>query len=138
MEALNENRSRQDKLKETIDSLEQGRPVKKPSQNAVIARNPVTVFHAPYFKDVNLYTHPPNDDTLKKQSNGEMDLYLTNPRELNETEKGSLVSAVRVNKRFLILVFMKSYAKNCFDYERTFKNVFAIFIFAPNTENSFL
>ena len=99
MEALNENRSRQDKLKETIDSLEQGRPVKKPSQNAVIARNPVTVFHAPYFKDVNLYTHPPNDDTLKKKSNGEMDLYLTNPRELNDTEKGSLVSAVKVNKQ---------------------------------------
>ena len=102
MEALNENRSRQEKLKETIDSLEQGRPVKKPSQNAVIARNPVTVFHAPYFKDVNLYTHPPNDDTLKKQSNGEMDLYLTNPRELNETEKGSLVSAVKVSKPFKV------------------------------------
>jgi hypothetical protein len=55
----------------------------------------------PCFKDVNLYTHPPNDDTLKKQCNGEMDLYLTNPRELNETEKGSLVSAVKVNKLFL-------------------------------------
>ena len=39
MEALNENRSRQDKLKETIDSLEQGRPVKKPSQNAVLIMN---------------------------------------------------------------------------------------------------
>ena len=103
-EALAQNRSRQDKLKETIDSLEQGRPVKKPSQNAVIARNPVTVFYAPYFKDINLYTHPPNDDALKKQANEEMDLYLTNPRELNATEKDSLVSAIRVRtyKNFLI------------------------------------
>ena len=63
-EALEENRSRQAKLKETIDSLEHGRPMKKPAQNPVIARNPVTVFYAPYFKDADLYTHPPNMETL--------------------------------------------------------------------------
>ena len=96
-EALQENRSRQAKLKETIDSLEHGRPMKRPAQNPVIARNPVTVFYAPYFKDANLYTHPPNTETLKRKSNGEMDLYLINPRELNETEKDNLVNAIRVS-----------------------------------------
>ena len=100
-DSLAENRSRQEKLKERIDSMEQGRPVKKPSQNPVIARNPVTVFYAPYFKDADLYTHPPNTDTLRKKVNGEMDLYLTNPRELNETEKDNLVNAVRVFMYFL-------------------------------------
>ena len=72
-----------------------------------IARNPVTVFHAPYFKDVNLYTHPPNEDTVSKQFNGELDLYLTNPRELTQTEKNNLVDAVRedaINKRLAHLV----------------------------------
>ena len=66
-EALTTNLNRQARLKEEIDMIDNN---KKPNvgnwkasilpQNPVIARNPVTVFYAPYFKDVNLYTHPPN------------------------------------------------------------------------------
>lgn len=94
-DALFENKEKQEKLRNNIDSLERGRPVKEEAENPVIARNPVTVFYAPYFKDVNLYTHPPNEDTLLRQEKGELDLYLTNPRELTEPEKNALVAAVR-------------------------------------------
>ena len=55
---------RQQKLTEEINDISCGKPLEDqdnaPSQNSIISRNPVTVFHAPYFKDVNLYTHPPN------------------------------------------------------------------------------
>ena len=109
-EALGENKLSQSRLRREIDDLGAGKPVKQMKtlyQNSVIARNSVTVFHAPYFKDVNLYTHPPNEDVLKKRANGELDLYLTNPRELTELEKTSLRDEVRkdaINKRLVQLV----------------------------------
>ena len=99
--SLKENEDRQQKLTEEINAISCGKPLESNDQghgqNSIISRNPVTVFHAPYFKDVNLYTHPPNQDNLVKDANGELDLYLTNPRELNETEKNELVDAVRKN-----------------------------------------
>jgi len=99
-EALKENQERQANLTSEIEALSAGLPLdattrKESRQNSVIARNPLTIFHAPYFKDVNLYTHPPNEDTLRKAANGELDLYLVNPRELNDSEKKSLLAAVR-------------------------------------------
>ena len=111
-EALTANLKRQAYLNEAVDMIDSGRRTTATSkiilpQNPVIARNPVTVFHAPYFKDVNLYTHPPNSDTLLKKANGELDLYLTNPRELTESEKTRLVDAVRedaISKRLCDLV----------------------------------
>ena len=87
-------------MTEEINDISCGKPLELKEglgQNSIISRNPVTVFHAPYFKDVNLYTHPPNQDKLAKDANCELDLYLTNPRELNETEKNELVDAVRKN-----------------------------------------
>ena len=51
------------KLTEEINDISCGKPLELKEglgQNSIISRNPVTVFHAPYFKDVNLYTHPPN------------------------------------------------------------------------------
>ena len=110
-DSLKENELRQVKLSQEIEELSLGRPInqnhKDRHQNNILARNPVTVFHAPYFKDINLYTHPPNTDTIAKQSKGELDLYLTNPRELTYTEKKNLVDAVRedaINKRLIRLV----------------------------------
>ncbi len=105
-DGLAENRARQEKLKEDIDCLEAGRPVKKHAENPIIARNPITIFYAPYFKDVNLYTHPPNEDTKVKRLNGEMDLYLANPREMTDGEKRQLYQAVKdeaINKRLKYL-----------------------------------
>ena len=46
-------------------------------------------------------------DALLKKANGELDLYLTNPRELTETEKNGLIEAVRedaISKRLSDLV----------------------------------
>ena len=108
-EALKTNMSRQAYLQEEIDLIDKGRPANKSviPQNPVIARNPVTVFYAPYFKDANLYTHPPNNDSLNKKAQKELDLYLTNPREFTETEKRNLVDAVRedaIAKRLADLV----------------------------------
>ena len=108
-EALRTNMSRQAYLQEEIDLIDKGRPANKPiiPQNPVIARNPITVFYAPYFKDANLYTHPPNMDTLNKRAQKELDLYLTNPREFTETEKRNLIDAVRedaIAKRLADLV----------------------------------
>ena len=109
-EALKANMSRQAYLRDEIEKGDRpGGAATKPliPQNPVIARNPVTVFYAPYFKDANLYTHPPNSDTLTKQANKELDLYLTNPRELTETEKRNLTDAVRedaISRRLADLV----------------------------------
>ena len=106
-DSLAENRARQQAIKDDIDAMHVGIPIKRTFQNPVIARNPVTVFYAPYFKDANLYTHPPNSDTILRKQNLELDLYLTNPREMNETERDSLVCAVRedaINKRLKALV----------------------------------
>ena len=105
--ALAENKARQSQIREELDSSQVDIVATKVAQNPVIARNPVTVFYAPYFKDVNLYTHPPNVDTKKRRANNELDLYLTNPRELNETEKTSIVDAVReqaIEKRLKALI----------------------------------
>ena len=49
----------------------------------------VNVFAVPYFKDVNLYSHPPNADTLAKRNNGELDVYCTAPREWTKEEQKS-------------------------------------------------
>jgi len=116
--SLKENEERQQKLTEEINDISCGKPLEDqdntPSQNSIISRNPVTVFHAPYFKDVNLYTHPPNQDKIVKDANGELDLYLTNPRELNETEKNELVDAVRKNAIEKRLVSVKKQEKIIF------------------------
>jgi hypothetical protein len=55
----------------------------------------IAIFSAPYFKDVNLFSHPPNADTMKKRDNGELDVFLGNPREWTPVEKKKLEAAVR-------------------------------------------
>ena len=55
------------------------------------------MFAVPYFKDVNLYSHPPNADTVAKRANGELDVYCTAPREWTKEEERKLKSAVREN-----------------------------------------
>ena len=53
-------------------------------------------------------------DKIVKDANSELDLYLTNPRELNETEKNELVDAVRKNAIEKRLVSVKKQEKIIF------------------------
>ena len=62
--------------------------------NGQISRS-LAVFLAPYFKDSRGFTHPPNADTLAKKRNGELDTFLTTPKEWNVTEKNKLIRAVK-------------------------------------------
>ena len=93
-EQLQENSRRQAEVDQEIQILLSGG--KSSSFGfAPSNRRSVNVFAVPYFKDVNLYSHPPNADTLAKRNNGELDVYCTAPREWTKEEQKRLTNAVR-------------------------------------------
>ena len=93
-EQLQENSRRQAEVDQEIQILMSGG---KSSSFGFAPSNKrsVNVFAVPYFKDVNLYSHPPNADTLAKRNNGELDVYCTAPREWTKEEQKRLTNAVR-------------------------------------------
>lgn len=111
---LRENLSRRQAVDRDIETLHMGkRPEgeRRPGSRLEVTgalKKALTIFHAPYFKDVNLYTHPPNEDTVHKRQTGELDPYMVSPREWTIAEKKKLYGAVRAcggaSTLFLFLV----------------------------------
>jgi len=91
---LQENSRRQAEVDGEIQILQSGGRGSS-FGSAPSSKRSVNVFSVPFFKDVNLYSHPPNADTLAKRKNGELDVYCTAPREWTKEEQKRLTSAVR-------------------------------------------
>lgn len=95
-EALQENKSRQDDLSNEQRDLQAGLSVKSyEDRPKSLWKTSLTIFNAPYFKDVNLFSHPSNADTKAKRGAGELDHYIANPREWSAADKTKLTNAVR-------------------------------------------
>ena len=58
--------------------------------DTVMKKTTLSVFAAPYFKDVNFFSHPDNPDTERKKCSDELDVYLQNPREWTRVDKKKL------------------------------------------------
>ena len=94
---LADNLQKQSAISADIDKLQRGsaQAAKEVMGAASSAKRSLTVFAAPYFKDIRQFTHPPNRDTVAKRQNNELDTYLSNPREWSAEEKRKLTVAVR-------------------------------------------
>ena len=92
---LQENSRRQTEVDGEIQLLQSGGGRGSSFGFAPSSKRSVNVFSVPYFKDINLYSHPPNADTQAKRENGELDVYCTAPREWTPEEQKKLTSAVR-------------------------------------------
>lgn len=98
---LSENLARQKQIEEELNELRRGKAVGSGNDarsdgrpGPLNAKRSLTVFQAPYFKDIRGFSHLPNQDTKTKRLNEELDPYLTNPREWSATEKKKLTLAV--------------------------------------------
>ena len=92
---LQENNRRQAEVDGEIQILQSGGGRSSSFGSAPSSKRSLNVFAVPYFKDVNLYSHPPNADTQTKRKNGELDVYCTAPREWTREEQKKLTNAVR-------------------------------------------
>jgi len=64
-------------------------------QHVSVSKKSLTVFGFPYFKDIQLYQPPANEDTLRKRANGEPDVWLDRQRVWRREEQTELRSAVK-------------------------------------------
>jgi len=95
-ETLQANLERQQVIANQLENLHknQALAMKEMSENSGAKRS-MAVFCHPYFKDVRGFSHPPNEDTLKKRDRHELDVYFCHPRKWTTAEKEQLVKAVR-------------------------------------------
>lgn len=95
---LERNLSRQSEIDLKVSDLNFAQLMKSQSSTSkhrVLARKPISVFAAPYFKDKDLYGPPPNEDTMKKRQNKELDVWIEFPRPFSEDERRRLKMYVR-------------------------------------------
>ncbi len=65
------------------------------TQHVSVSKKSLSVFGFPYFKDLQLYQPPANEDTLRKRANGEPDVWLDRQRVWRRDEQAELRSAVK-------------------------------------------
>ena len=65
------------------------------SQHRIITRRALSVFASPYFKDQNIYFPPPNEDTKKKKTSYELDVWIDYPKRFSEEDRKKLKCFVR-------------------------------------------
>ena len=79
--------------------------------DTVMKKSTLSVFAAPYFKDVNFFSHPDNPDTERKKCSDELDVYLQNPREWTRVDKRKLTQ-VCPSQRFLHVSLFISFQRS--------------------------
>ena len=95
---LSRNLQRQEQIEAEIADLQvtaTSRAIYGANKHKIIARRPISIFAAPYFKDQNLFNPPPNEDTIKKSKNKELDVWIEFPKPFSEEERRALLNFVR-------------------------------------------
>lgn len=65
------------------------------AQHVSVSKKSLSIFGYPYFKDVQLYHPPSNEDSLRKRENGEPDVWLDRQRIWRREDRSELRAAVR-------------------------------------------
>merc|ERR1719369_1274724 len=95
---LDRNLRRQQEIEEQVCELniaQVNRSLQVKNQHVSVSKKTLTVFGYPYFKDMNLYPPPPNQDTLIKKSNKELDVWIEFPKPFTKDDRKKLKNFVR-------------------------------------------
>merc|ERR1719450_1145211 len=75
--------------------VELDRNVQVKNQHVSVSKKSLTVFGFPYFKDQTLYHPPPNQDTLTKKMNKELDPWIEFAKPFTKDDRKKLKGFVR-------------------------------------------
>jgi len=90
--ALSQNLSRQEEIDDELLKPDLFQP-STPHQHVSISKKSITVFCSPYFKNYRNYSHPKNEDTIKKEK--ELDVWISHPTFWNKYDKDALKDAIK-------------------------------------------